>query len=155
MDFLGTNVFNLGKGRRGLGGADSAHCGPRNAKTSGGLASAAFASSRRVWRYLDMLWHVVTCWFRHSFSCFVGLDADRKQRVFATFVLWKWRDWQWKPVAAHEAWTIHLYEAFFFGCVPVILSDDLTVPLQVWAAEWGAQFCANFFRSQAKWSKMV
>lgn len=61
----------------------------------------------------------------------MGLDADRKQRVFATFVLWKWRAWQWKPVAAHEAWTIHLYEAFFFGCVPVILSDDLTVPFQV------------------------
>ncbi|CAK9007647.1 unnamed protein product [Durusdinium trenchii] len=32
--------------------------------------------------------------------------------------------------AGLTAWTIHLYEAFFFGCVPVILSDDLTVPFQ-------------------------
>ena len=36
-------------------------------------------------------------------------------------------------VEDNEAWTIHLYEAFFFGCVPVILSDDLTVPFQAWA----------------------
>ncbi|CAK0901157.1 unnamed protein product [Prorocentrum cordatum] len=32
--------------------------------------------------------------------------------------------------AGLTAWTIHLYEAFFFGCVPVILSDELTVPFQ-------------------------
>merc|ERR1711871_607993 len=32
--------------------------------------------------------------------------------------------------AGLTAWTIHLYEAFFFGCVPVILSDKLTVPFQ-------------------------
>merc|ERR1711865_430317 len=30
--------------------------------------------------------------------------------------------------AGLTAWTIHLYESFFFGCVPVILSDELTVP---------------------------
>lgn len=29
-----------------------------------------------------------------------------------------------------SAWTIHLYESFFFGCVPVILSDMLEVPFQ-------------------------
>lgn len=29
-----------------------------------------------------------------------------------------------------SAWTIHLYESFFFGCVPVILSDQLEVPFQ-------------------------
>lgn len=29
-----------------------------------------------------------------------------------------------------SAWTIHLYESFFFGCVPVILSDELEVPFQ-------------------------
>eukprot|EP00438_Fugacium_kawagutii_P020624 Skav223007 [mRNA] locus=scaffold1422:13770:14902:+ [translate_table: standard] len=29
-----------------------------------------------------------------------------------------------------EAWTIHLYESFFFGCIPVILSDFLAVPFQ-------------------------
>eukprot|EP00931_Biecheleriopsis_adriatica_P094008 TRINITY_DN67710_c0_g1_i1.p1 TRINITY_DN67710_c0_g1~~TRINITY_DN67710_c0_g1_i1.p1 ORF type:complete len:602 (-),score=132.90 TRINITY_DN67710_c0_g1_i1:46-1851(-) len=29
-----------------------------------------------------------------------------------------------------SAWTIHLYESFFFGCVPVILSDLLEVPFQ-------------------------
>ena len=23
-----------------------------------------------------------------------------------------------------EAWTIHLYESFFFGCIPVLLSDE-------------------------------
>eukprot|EP00928_Gymnodinium_smaydae_P089109 TRINITY_DN73110_c0_g1_i1.p1 TRINITY_DN73110_c0_g1~~TRINITY_DN73110_c0_g1_i1.p1 ORF type:complete len:670 (-),score=107.34 TRINITY_DN73110_c0_g1_i1:195-2204(-) len=32
--------------------------------------------------------------------------------------------------AGLTAWTIHLYEAFFFGCIPVILSDELTVPFQ-------------------------
>eukprot|EP00929_Paragymnodinium_shiwhaense_P119355 TRINITY_DN91238_c0_g1_i1.p1 TRINITY_DN91238_c0_g1~~TRINITY_DN91238_c0_g1_i1.p1 ORF type:complete len:648 (-),score=88.24 TRINITY_DN91238_c0_g1_i1:23-1966(-) len=32
--------------------------------------------------------------------------------------------------AGLTAWTIHLYESFFFGCVPVILSDELTVPFQ-------------------------
>jgi len=32
--------------------------------------------------------------------------------------------------AGLTAWTIHLYEAFFFGCVPVILSDELTMPFQ-------------------------
>ena len=29
-----------------------------------------------------------------------------------------------------SAWTIHLYESFFFGCVPVILSDDFEMPFQ-------------------------
>jgi len=29
-----------------------------------------------------------------------------------------------------SAWTIHLYESFFFGCIPVILSDELEVPFQ-------------------------
>ncbi|CAE7557875.1 unnamed protein product [Symbiodinium pilosum] len=29
-----------------------------------------------------------------------------------------------------SAWTIHLYESFFFGCIPVILSDFLDVPFQ-------------------------
>lgn len=29
-----------------------------------------------------------------------------------------------------SAWTIHLYESFFFGCVPVILSDELEMPFQ-------------------------
>eukprot|EP00435_Cladocopium_sp_Y103_P012477 s422_g3.t1 len=29
-----------------------------------------------------------------------------------------------------SAWTIHLYESFFFGCIPVILSDFLAVPFQ-------------------------
>ncbi|CAJ1401177.1 unnamed protein product [Effrenium voratum] len=32
--------------------------------------------------------------------------------------------------AGLTAWTIHLYEAFFFGCVPVILSDEVSVPFQ-------------------------
>ena len=26
-----------------------------------------------------------------------------------------------------EAWTIHLYESFFFGCIPVLLSDEAWV----------------------------
>ncbi|CAE7364285.1 BRIX1 [Symbiodinium natans] len=29
-----------------------------------------------------------------------------------------------------SAWTIHLYESFFFGCIPVIISDFLDVPFQ-------------------------
>jgi len=29
-----------------------------------------------------------------------------------------------------SAWTIHLYESFFFGCIPVLLSDKLEVPFQ-------------------------
>ncbi|CAK0833794.1 unnamed protein product, partial [Prorocentrum cordatum] len=29
-----------------------------------------------------------------------------------------------------SAWTIHLYESFFFGCIPVILSDLLEMPFQ-------------------------
>lgn len=33
-------------------------------------------------------------------------------------------------VAGLTAWTIHLYESFFFGCIPVILSDELTMPFQ-------------------------
>lgn len=32
--------------------------------------------------------------------------------------------------AGLTAWTIHLYEAFFLGCVPVILSDEIAVPFQ-------------------------
>ncbi|CAE7893168.1 XGD1, partial [Symbiodinium microadriaticum] len=28
------------------------------------------------------------------------------------------------------AWTIHLYESFFFGCIPVLLSDEVSVPFQ-------------------------
>lgn len=32
--------------------------------------------------------------------------------------------------AGLTAWTIHLYEAFFLGCIPVILSDELTPPFQ-------------------------
>ncbi|CAE8629451.1 unnamed protein product [Polarella glacialis] len=36
-----------------------------------------------------------------------------------------------------SAWTIHLYESFFFGCVPVILSDFLEVPFQR-AVDWPA-----------------
>jgi len=32
--------------------------------------------------------------------------------------------------AGLTAWTIHLYEAFFFECIPVILSDEMTVPFQ-------------------------
>jgi len=32
--------------------------------------------------------------------------------------------------AGLTAWTIHLYEAFFFGCVPVILSDEVSVPFE-------------------------
>merc|ERR1711924_157016 len=27
-----------------------------------------------------------------------------------------------------SAWTIHLYESFFFGCIPVLLSDDFEPP---------------------------
>eukprot|EP00397_Hematodinium_sp_SG-2012_P014661 GEMP01014912.1.p2 GENE.GEMP01014912.1~~GEMP01014912.1.p2 ORF type:complete len:304 (+),score=35.92 GEMP01014912.1:944-1855(+) len=33
-------------------------------------------------------------------------------------------------VAGLTAWSIHLYESFFFGCIPVILSDELTMPFQ-------------------------
>lgn len=29
-----------------------------------------------------------------------------------------------------SAWTIHLYESFFFGCIPVILSDEFEMPFQ-------------------------
>lgn len=29
-----------------------------------------------------------------------------------------------------SAWTIHLYESFFFGCIPVILSDYFEMPFQ-------------------------
>eukprot|EP00927_Polykrikos_kofoidii_P060795 TRINITY_DN55706_c0_g1_i1.p1 TRINITY_DN55706_c0_g1~~TRINITY_DN55706_c0_g1_i1.p1 ORF type:complete len:613 (+),score=54.83 TRINITY_DN55706_c0_g1_i1:201-2039(+) len=29
-----------------------------------------------------------------------------------------------------SAWTIHLYESFFFGCIPVILSDNFEMPFQ-------------------------
>mmetsp|Transcript_109827 Transcript_109827/g.354339 ORF Transcript_109827/g.354339 Transcript_109827/m.354339 type:complete len:646 (+) Transcript_109827:63-2000(+) len=29
-----------------------------------------------------------------------------------------------------SAWTIHLYESFFFGCIPVILSDHFEMPFQ-------------------------
>eukprot|EP00933_Yihiella_yeosuensis_P078438 TRINITY_DN89933_c0_g1_i1.p1 TRINITY_DN89933_c0_g1~~TRINITY_DN89933_c0_g1_i1.p1 ORF type:complete len:229 (-),score=35.15 TRINITY_DN89933_c0_g1_i1:112-729(-) len=32
--------------------------------------------------------------------------------------------------AGLTAWTIHLYESFFFGCIPVILSDEVSVPFQ-------------------------
>jgi len=33
-------------------------------------------------------------------------------------------------LAGLTAWTIHLYESFFFGCIPVILSDEFTMPFQ-------------------------
>eukprot|EP00933_Yihiella_yeosuensis_P040382 TRINITY_DN34683_c0_g1_i1.p1 TRINITY_DN34683_c0_g1~~TRINITY_DN34683_c0_g1_i1.p1 ORF type:complete len:368 (+),score=46.53 TRINITY_DN34683_c0_g1_i1:76-1104(+) len=36
-----------------------------------------------------------------------------------------------------SAWTIHLYESFFFGCIPVILSDYLEVPFQE-VVDWPA-----------------
>lgn len=29
-----------------------------------------------------------------------------------------------------SAWTIHLYESFFLGCIPVILSDEFAMPFQ-------------------------
>eukprot|EP00439_Symbiodinium_sp_Y106_P070564 s3_g12.t1 len=32
--------------------------------------------------------------------------------------------------AGLTAWTIHLYESFFFGCIPVLLSDEVSVPFQ-------------------------
>lgn len=32
--------------------------------------------------------------------------------------------------AGLTAWTIHLYESFFFGCVPVIMSDEVILPFQ-------------------------
>ena len=34
-----------------------------------------------------------------------------------------------------SSWTNHLYEAFFAGCIPVILSDSYEVPFQT-ALPW-------------------